>query len=114
LTFENLDLLNLGTVKVTRNCDSVYHLAADPEVHLGTTNPRIHYEQNVVATHDLPEAIRKTANVKRQLFTSSSTVYCGRVLIGGENTVIHSGSDSSTESDPHKRALITVGDQIDL
>jgi len=76
LTFENLDLLNLASVKkVTRNCHSVYHLAANPEVRLSGTNPRIYYGQNVLATFNLLEAVRKTKKIKVLFFTSSSTVH---------------------------------------
>jgi len=55
--------------------EAVFHLAANPEVKLSSTCPEIHYQQNVVATFNLLEAIRKTGNIKTFIFTSSSTVY---------------------------------------
>jgi len=62
-------------VKAVEDCDVVFHLAANPEVRVGSTSPEIHYQQNVVATFNLLEAIRKAGNVKDFVFTSSSTVY---------------------------------------
>lgn len=58
--------------ELTRSCDAVFHLAANPEVRLG--DPRIHYRENVYATHVVLEAMRAN-DVRRLVFTSSSTVY---------------------------------------
>jgi UDP-glucose 4-epimerase len=57
------------------DCETVFHLAANPEVRLGSTDPKVHYEQNIAATFNLLEAIRKNGNIKNFVFTSSSTVY---------------------------------------
>ncbi|MBS7636701.1 NAD-dependent epimerase/dehydratase family protein [Candidatus Bathyarchaeota archaeon] len=62
-------------IKSINGCDAVFHLAANPEVRVGSENPRIHYEQNVLATFNLLEVIRKVGCVKTFVFTSSSTVY---------------------------------------
>lgn len=62
-------------VKYISECDSVFHLAANPEVRVGSENPQIHYKQNVLATFNLLEVIRKVRRVKTLVFTSSSTVY---------------------------------------
>jgi len=62
-------------------CDAVFHLAANPEVRVGFHKPRVHYEQNVEATFNLLEEVRKAENVHTFVFTSSSTVY-------GEPTVM--------------------------
>jgi len=62
-------------VKSINGCETVFHLAANPEVRVGSENPKIHYEQNVLATFNLLEAIRKVGCVKTLIFTSSSTVY---------------------------------------
>jgi hypothetical protein len=50
-------------------------LAADPEVRIGSTNPEVHFQQNLVATHNLLEHNRKTRNTSTLVFTSTSTVY---------------------------------------
>jgi UDP-glucose 4-epimerase len=41
------------------DCDFIYHLAADPEVRTGASNPRVHFLQNVHATFVLLEALRE-------------------------------------------------------
>jgi len=55
--------------------DVIFHFAADPEVQIGETNPGIHFKENLVATFNLLEAIRKTHGKKTILFASTSTVY---------------------------------------
>jgi len=52
----------------------VFHFAANPEVRVSTTNPEIHFNENVVATFNLLEAIRRSG-VKELVFASSSSVY---------------------------------------
>jgi UDP-glucose 4-epimerase len=54
--------------------DMVFHLAANPDVKLGAENTRVHLEQNVLATYNLLEAMRKSG-VKKIAFTSTSTIY---------------------------------------
>lgn len=69
------DLLNKEDVeKAVHNCDTVFHLAANPDVKIGFTDTRIDYEQNVFATYILLETMRNNA-CKKLIFTSSSTVY---------------------------------------
>lgn len=76
LTFIHGDLINKKqTEKAIKQCEVVFHLAANPEVRVSSTNPQTHYQQNVAATFNLLEAIRKNANIKTLIFTSSSTVY---------------------------------------
>ena len=60
--------------KVVRDVDVVFHYAANPEVRVSTTNPEIHFNENVVATFNLLEAMRK-GGVKEMVFASSSSVY---------------------------------------
>jgi UDP-glucose 4-epimerase len=52
----------------------VFHFAANPEVRVSTTNPEIHFNENIVATFNLLEAMRRK-NVKELVFASSSSVY---------------------------------------
>lgn len=69
------DLLDACTLeKALYGKDMVFHLAANPDVKLGAENTRVHLEQNVLATYNVLEAMRKT-NVRRIAFTSTSTVY---------------------------------------
>ncbi|MEM1976791.1 MAG: NAD-dependent epimerase/dehydratase family protein [Nitrososphaerota archaeon] len=58
--------------EAVKSCDAVFHLAANPEVRLG--DPRVHYRENVHATYVVLEAMRAN-DVKKMIFTSSSTVY---------------------------------------
>jgi UDP-glucose 4-epimerase len=61
--------------QIVKNCEIVFHLAANPEVRVGTTDPKIHFEENILATFNLLNAIRQTKRVKAIVFTSTSTVY---------------------------------------
>ena len=70
------DLLNKkDTEKAVENCEVIFHLAANPEVRLSSVAPDVHFDQNVVATYNLLEAVRKHGAAKSFVFTSSSTVY---------------------------------------
>ncbi|MCK9441750.1 MAG: NAD-dependent epimerase/dehydratase family protein [Methanothrix sp.] len=69
------DLLFPGALeKALTGADMVFHLAANPDVKLGAENTRVHLEQNVLATYNLLEAMRK-CGVKKIAFTSTSTIY---------------------------------------
>lgn len=61
-------------LEATKDVDIIFHLAADPEVSAGFENPLEIYENNVVVTRNLLEAVRRR-NVKQVIFASSSTVY---------------------------------------
>jgi UDP-glucose 4-epimerase len=69
------DLLHTDALeKALDGVDMVFHLAANPDVKLGAENTRVHLEQNVLATYNLLEAMRK-CGTKKIAFTSTSTVY---------------------------------------
>jgi UDP-glucose 4-epimerase len=57
--FMKTDLVEPG-LQIPNDCDVVYHLAANPGVRVGSINPNIHFNQSVVATHNLLQAIRRT------------------------------------------------------
>jgi len=57
-----------------RDADAVLHFAANPEVRVSVTEPRMHFDENVVATFNVLEASRRH-DVALHLFASSSTVY---------------------------------------
>lgn len=70
------DLLDHETFKqALGNCSTVFHLAADPEVRVGPENFDSHFKQNLQATYNLLEAIRKRNTSTRLIFASTSTVY---------------------------------------
>lgn len=69
------DLKNYEDVKESlKDVKVVFHYAANPEVRISTVNPRLHFEENVVATFNLLEAMRELG-VKELVFASSSSVY---------------------------------------
>jgi UDP-glucose 4-epimerase len=60
---------------VLRKAELVFHLAANPEVRSGETDPKVHFEENLVATYQLLEAMRTSGGGKMMVFASTSTVY---------------------------------------
>jgi len=76
LEFVNVDLLDKEKlVEVVNGCDEVYHLAANPEVNAKNASPEDHFRQNIEATYNLLEAMRRSGQQKFIAFTSTSTVY---------------------------------------
>jgi len=74
--FFNWDLRDAGDISnALDGCDTVYHLAANPEVRSSKASPQDHFDQNILATYNLLEAIRLTGGVESLIFTSTSTVY---------------------------------------
>jgi len=70
------DVLNKEFVyKALDGCDTVFHLAANPEVRSEKASPQDHFKQNIEATHNLLECMREVGGVKRFVFASTSTVY---------------------------------------
>jgi len=53
----------------------IFHLAANPEVRVGETDPTVHFHENLTATFNLLEAMRKSASAKALVLASTSTVY---------------------------------------
>lgn len=81
-----MDLMDSKAVeKAVSGKDMVFHIAANPDVKLGAEDTRVHLDQNVLATYNLLEAMRK-AGVRRIAFTSTSTVY-------GEASVVPTPED---------------------
>jgi UDP-glucose 4-epimerase len=69
------NLLDNGTlVPTVAGVDQVIHLAANADVRFGTEHPRKDLEQNVIATHNLLEAMRLNG-VRRIAFSSTGSVY---------------------------------------
>jgi len=61
-------------LRAVEDVDVVFHFAANPEVRVSTTDPEIHFRENVVATFNILEAMRRRG-VKELVFASSSSVY---------------------------------------
>jgi UDP-glucose 4-epimerase len=74
--FIHADLLDQFLLRKSVNaCDIVFHLAANSEVKVGATDTKIDYEQNVLTTYNVLEAMRNSKNCKKIVFASSSAVY---------------------------------------
>jgi UDP-glucose 4-epimerase len=61
-------------LRAVEGVETVFHYAANPEVRVSTTNPEVHFNENVVATFNLLEAMRRKG-VREIVFASSSSVY---------------------------------------
>ncbi len=69
------DLINKRVVRnAVKECEIVFHLAANPDVRAGEKNTKSIFENNIIATYNLLEGMRKEG-VKKIIFTSSSAVY---------------------------------------
>ncbi len=68
------DLKFSGWENILSGANMVYHLAANPEVKSSITDPRTHFQENVLATFNVLEACRRN-DVSVFIFASSSTVY---------------------------------------
>jgi UDP-glucose 4-epimerase len=62
-------------LEALKDCDVVFHLAANPEVRSEKASPHEHFKQNIEATYNLLECIREVGGVELFVFASTSTVY---------------------------------------
>lgn len=53
------DLLAEEIKAVCKNIDSVFHIAANPDVRRVVTYTKVHFDKNIAATYDLLESMRK-------------------------------------------------------
>ena len=72
-------------LSILEGIDAVVHLAANADVRFGWTEPRRDLEQNIIATHNVLEAMRVTG-VNRILFSSTGSIY-------GDTTTIPTPED---------------------
>lgn len=74
------DLLDIEKLsKEMRGHDSVWHMAANPDIRKGTESTMVDLEQNTIATYNTLECARR-ADVKSFVFSSTSTIY-GRAKV---------------------------------
>lgn len=76
LVFHKLDLAkdNIPT-NILNDVETVFHLAANPDVQIGKNDTSVDYENNLVATRNLLEALRISEFRGCLVFASTSTVY---------------------------------------
>jgi UDP-glucose 4-epimerase len=73
--FVQADVLDAADLApAMKGAQTVWHVAADPDVRTSGLRAEVHVQQNVVATLRVLEAMR-IAGVRRIAFTSTSTVY---------------------------------------
>jgi len=85
-TIVRADLLDVRTLDdVMPGHDIVFHLAANADVRFGTHFPDRDLKQNIIATHNVLEAMRR-AGVQRIAFSSTGSIY-------GEPTVFPTPED---------------------
>ena len=74
--FVKMDLKNsFGLAEMLDGVATIFHFAANPEVRVGSTDPAIHFQENLLATFKLLEAARMSGGAKTVVFASTSTVY---------------------------------------
>jgi len=61
--------------QIIKKCGIIFHLAANPDVRMGETDPKVHFKENILTTFNILEAIRQGKTSKTIVFTSTSTVY---------------------------------------
>ena len=61
-------------VKLTEDCDFIYHLAANSDIQNGGQNPSIDYRNTFQTTRSVCEAMMKN-DIKNMFFSSTSAVY---------------------------------------
>ena len=70
------DLADLHNIRqALGECELVFHLAANPEVQRGSVEPSLHFQQNLLTTFNLLEAIRARGTHTKLVFASTSTIY---------------------------------------
>lgn len=86
-TLHNIDLLNAVKLKsIFSGVETVFHLAANADVRFGIQNTHKDLEQNIIATHNVLEAMRVN-QIKKIIFSSTGSVY-------GECSVIPTPEDA--------------------
>lgn len=67
--------------KSVEGVNVVFHLAANPDVRLGVSDPSVHFDENLVVTFNVLEAMRRSETAKSVVFSSTSTVYGEAVVL---------------------------------
>jgi len=75
------DINNISLyIKELRDIDTIYHLAAIPDMRKSLIDTRIDLDNNIIGTYNILELMRKS-DIKNLIFTSSTAVY-------GESSII--------------------------
>ncbi|MBM4237108.1 MAG: NAD-dependent epimerase/dehydratase family protein [Euryarchaeota archaeon] len=68
------DILKLDLGRIMAKANVVCHFAANPDVRVGASDTKVHFEQNILATYLVLEGVRESGT-GHLLFPSTSTVY---------------------------------------
>ncbi|HSW70131.1 MAG TPA: NAD-dependent epimerase/dehydratase family protein [Gammaproteobacteria bacterium] len=81
------DLLDKNLlIQTAKNCDAIFHLAANADVRFGLHHPHKDLEQNAIGTFHVLEAMREN-QIKKIMFASTGSVY-------GEANIIPTPEDA--------------------
>ena len=87
------DMLKVRELRnALRNCETVIHLAANPDVRLGQSDTNVHFEQNVVATYNLLEAMKSQKKMRLPIWNLSKSL-SGRTSLASSR---HTGRTRTT------------------
>ena len=76
LFFHKIDLASDNIpLSILSGIEIVFHLAANPDVHIGKNDTQVDFDNNVVATRNLLESLRRIEFRGCLVFASTSTVY---------------------------------------
>lgn len=67
--------INSADLAIDSDIDTIFHLAANPDVRVGVSNPNVHFHENVHGTFNLLEAARRHGKISSFVLLSTSTVY---------------------------------------
>ena len=74
-SYVKMDLTDVDKfVELTKDCDFIYHLAANSDIQNGGQNPSIDYKNTFQTTRSVCEAMLKNG-IKNMFFSSTSAVY---------------------------------------
>jgi UDP-glucose 4-epimerase len=74
LLIKDLKIFDNELREALKGATTVYHFAANPEVRVSITEPRTHFDENVLVTFNVLEYCRLN-DIAEVVFASSSTVY---------------------------------------
>lgn len=84
-SFVQADLLKDDLKPIFKGAETVFHIAANPDVRSGAKDTLSHFQQNIEVTYRVLEAMREL-KIPNMVFPSTSTVY-------GETTVMPTPED---------------------
>ncbi len=69
-----MDLMKQDIDDLLEGIEEIWHFAANPDIRIGNEDTQTHFNQNIVVTYRLLEAMKNCKNCKL-IFASTSTVY---------------------------------------